>query len=730
MIKILNYIEDTLDRFLPDNLGLSVTVKIRNTSFETLTLVNSEKYSTDIPTAIAVDEEVTIVLTCGLFLVINKKIRYENRSGSTTITIKKNLDRFNTEITAISTKDLVGDLSIKKNKPLYASAELVIGENQVIVNMRNVFNFLNGLRGYLKCDQIQTPGGNLVNEIEYNKASQVFNRRFQKKPFAIIYCESTEDVQRVYKDAIANNLPIKVRSGAHDHEAECTGTDVILSDMTRINHVYVSHNKKYARIGPGIRFKDLTPQLAVNEVMIPHGTCATVGVAGFTFGGGWGPWTRKHGMNCEGLVGATVVLGNGDIVKLQAENSDKKDLLWALKGGGGMSYGIVTELQLKVFPLPKKLIKYELEWNPYDECDPSKIVINSHNRYTKAIIQAWENVIINKDNQFSGEDFTNDQLIGTNLKGLGKHLENPYEFDAEIAIHNCIMYGYWQGTEESLKAFVNHCFTGAAKPYELRLIGKGGQRLNYADDGLMSAWDRESASAIKRTIRLANTDAKAKNNAEATIKKNEPTYDKVFKIGENLAKNSNLDMVTEIFQSLTTKRPLPLDLDAPAPHKITSRLANKGGLGDEGLKQLISSLTSELILPDNRSLGLFNYITLGAIVGEYYDNMPEEAKKRSAFPYKDKAYTIQYQTWWNTELLQKEEQQNNEVYNRTNRALDWMQVCRDYEIKNSGGAFISFKDTSIPTETYFGDNYEDLIQVKKDYSEDPLNHFRTRKTII
>ena len=87
---------------------------------------------------------------------------------------------------------------------------------------------------------------NLVNEIEYNKASQVFNRRFQKKPFAIIYCESTEDVQRVYKDAIANNLPIRVRSGGHDHEAECTGTNVILLDMTRINHVIVSHNKKYA----------------------------------------------------------------------------------------------------------------------------------------------------------------------------------------------------------------------------------------------------------------------------------------------------------------------------------------------------------------------------------------------------------------------------------------------------------------------------------------------------
>lgn len=725
LIKVIHFIEEKLDAFVPDNLGLSVTLTIRNTSFETLTLVNPEDYASDIPKTIAVDEEVTIFLTSALFSVIKKEFEYTNRSGSTIITIKKNLDRFNTVITAVSTKDLVDDLSIKENKPLFAKAELVIGENQVVVNMRNVFNFLNGLRGYLKCDQIQTPDGNLIDQIEYNKASQVFNRRFQKKPFAIIYCESTEDVQRVYKDAIANNLPIRVRSGGHDHEAECTGTNVILLDMTRINHVIVSHNKKYARIGPGIRFKDLTPQLAFNDVMIPHGTCATVGVAGFTFGGGWGPWTRKHGMNCEGLVGATVVLGNGEIVQLQAEDSDEKDLLWALKGGGGMSYGIVTELQLKVFPLPKKLIKFELEWNPYEENDPTTL---TGNKPTKQIIKAWENVIMNKVTVSKSDDFTNDQLIGTNLKVSGKHLQGEeQDFKPENEIHNCIMYGYWSGSEASLIDFVKVSYA-TVLPNELRVIGKGGQRLDYADDGLMSEWDRMSYSAISRSIQLDTLDTSARSTE--SVSKKEDTYDRIYKITDVVSKNSEMDTASNQFELSSTKKPLPPDLDAPAPHKITSRLADKDGLGDTGLNQLISSLTSKLILDDNRKYGLFSYITLGAISGEYYNTITEAAKQRSAFPYKDKSYTIQYQTWWNTELLQKEQEQDNEVYNRTNRALDWMQVCRDYEIENSGGAFISFKDASIPTKTYFAQNYEDLKAVKENYSEDPLNHFRTRKTII
>lgn len=724
LIKIAELVDTSKDFTTLSNAKLTVKLTIKNTSFETLQLIESSNKT--IPKQIEVDEEVSICLESGLLPIINESFQYENRSGSTTVTIKKNLDRFNTSIVAISTKDLVDDLSIKKNEVYRSEAELNIGENMIIVNMRNFYNFLNALRGHLKCDQIQTPGGNLIDEIEYNRASQIFNRRFQLKPAAIIFCESTEDVQRVYKNAIANNLEIRVRSGGHDHEGECSGTDVVVLDMGRINQIKISHDKKFARIGPGNRFKDLTPVLANEGVMIAHGTCATVGISGFTLGGGWGPWTRKHGMNCEALVGATVVLGNGEVVNVQTNYSTEKDLLWALKGGGGMSYGIVTEFQLAVFELPKELIKFELEWNPYDADNP---VVLHENIATKKVLQTWENIIINEENKYAGIDFSNSQLIGTNLKVSGKCLKNPEKFNPENEVHNCIMYGYWEGTEASLLSFVRNCFESAL-PSELRLIGKGGQGLDYADDGLMSGWDRISFTAIKRKMNLSGDTANAEHEAENTVKTSEKTYDKVYEITQNVALNSEMDTASDMFQSVSNKKPIPPDLDAPAPHKITSRLADTKGLSDEGANQLIRSLTSELILEDNRTLGLFTYITLGAITGAFYQNMSAEDKEKSAFPFKDKSYTIQYQTWWNTELRQKELEQGNEVYNRTNRAMDWMQVCRDYEIENSSGAFISFKDASIPTKTYFAQNYEALIKVKEDYTKDPKNHFRTRKTII
>ena len=95
-----------------------------------------------------------------------------------------------------------------------------------------------------------------------------------------------------------------------------------------------------------------------------------------------------------------------------------------------------------------------------------------------------------------------------------------------------------------------------------------------------------------------------------------------------------------------------------------------------------------------------------------------------SFPSNDKLYTIQCQTRWNLGVTEVE----GEAYVRTNRALDRMEEVRDYNFPHtSGGAFISFKDSSNPTETYFQQNYK---RAKTEYSFDPYNCCRSRKQIM
>ena len=613
----------------------------------------------------------------------------ENKEINLTIEVKKSLVYYESHILVTTSDTLQNDVNTSKLNQHFMDAHITISENLVIVTARNVNRFIEEVSKTIEPQYLITNMdynaelGIAVSSTEkiirYNQEAQVFNRRIQEKPFAIVQCGSTQEVALVYTTAKKFNLPISVRSGGHDHEGECTGTNTILIDLIRLNTVEVDHKSLIATIGPGNRFIRLTTALANEGVMIPHGTCATVAIPGFVMGGGWGPWTRSKGMCCERIVEATLVLGNGQIETVSENHLP--DLLWALRGGGGMSYGIVTEFKIQTFRLPTELIKFELEWNPYDNDQNLKEVKTPH--ATLDVLKAWEAVI---------ESTQTEQLIGTNLKINGKNRarigyddnDQPiYEsIDTNTVKHNCLMYGYWNGDQVSLNQFVQRFFTDKnVKPNEERIDGIGGLGTNYGDQ-LMGAWDRESFYNVQRMS----------NGLEG--------------------------------------KPLPPDLDQPAPHKITSRLVEPQGLGESGYSALINSLTSPLILPTNRQKGLFNYVTLGAIVGKFYKEQKEEQAQLSAFPYPNMLYTIQYQTWWNNELEQKDLLQNNKVYTATNRALDWMEVARDYDIPNTSGAFISFKDNSIPTKTYFAQNYDALISVKENYSEDPYNHFRKRKTII
>ncbi|MFA0112512.1 FAD-dependent oxidoreductase [Vibrio sp. 10N.261.46.E11] len=514
---------------------------------------------------------------------------------------------------------------------------------------------------------------------QYQAQTLIFNTRFVAYPSVIVMCQSESDVVTAYQLAVKFNLPVKVRSGGHDHEGECTGNDVVLLDLSGLKTLDVKQDSQgyVAYIGAGYRFYQLIPILADTEndsrpaLTIPHGTCATVGLAGYIQGGGWGPWTRLHGMCCESLIAARVLLENGEVIVVNDEHNS--DLLWALRGGGALSYGIVLEFTVRAFEIPDEIHRFELHWN-------TKEANTGHNS-TFRVLEQWETAI-NDENTI--------ELVGTNLKinAISSTSTTEKKCFKELQ-HPCIMYGYWDGSEEELRDFVQQYFSLG----KLKITGTDSK--HYYDSALMGHWARNSLYDVRRLSSAADK-----------------------------------------------SKPFAPDFDSPAPHKITSKVVSHQGLSDVGKEQLIRSLTSTLICKESESLGLFSYVTLGAISGPFYANdTNEKASKRVAFPYTTSQYTIQYQTWWNEKVYEVEQGQHNPVYNYVNRALDWMEVCRDTDVCGTKGAFISFKDSSIPTREYFQQHYQCLIKTKEKYSapyqklplnsppETGYNHFRSRKTI-
>jgi hypothetical protein len=546
--------------------------------------------------------------------------------------------------------------------------------------------------------------------LTYNVKRQVNNTKFQFRPSAIVLVETTAQVAEIVR--FANRFPaeivLRVRSGGHDHEGECSGTDTLLIDFSKMHAISVDwlgtvdakrgERKPIVSVQPGARFERIKPVLDAKGIGIAHGTCETVGIAGYTMGGGWGPWTRRYGMGCERLIGATIVLGNGDIKTLCPDapaGSEEARLLWALRGGGGFSYGIVTELKFAAFDLPDYLCSFNLrcidEW-------PRRAALE--------IIQRWEKAIDDKDNT---------QLIGTNLKVLAINLTRNEKPNPQ-AILDCTFNGYFAGTEQDARKMIKKYFGAGPLPHLLIQVHRSPATKLAAAVNVgqwhFDSWDRHVPSKLKLFKQLVA----AVSNGNAA-------------------------------NAMAIREGIELEPDGPAPHKITSRLVNGSGWDDEGRKALICSLQSPMVPTQNdtgvdglpNDFALNCYITLGAITGPFYANYTKDSAPPSAFPYKDRRFTIQYQAWWNQYLdthgLPKKgitAIENDVLANRAwiNRAEDWIEACRDYAIPHTGGAFISFKDSAVRTATYFSSSYQDLVRVKEDCSKDKNVLFRTRKTII
>src|ERR1700761_2667140 len=76
-----------------------------------------------------------------------------------------------------------------------------------------------------------------------------------------------------------------------------------------------------------------------------------VGIAGLSQGGGFASHSKGFGTAAGGLLEAEVVTADGQVHVVN--HAREPDLFWALKGGGGGTFGIITRLTLATHPLPE-----------------------------------------------------------------------------------------------------------------------------------------------------------------------------------------------------------------------------------------------------------------------------------------------------------------------------------------------------------------------------------------
>ena len=181
-------------------------------------------------------------------------------------------------------------------------------------------------------------------------------------PEAIAYCASAADVQRCVAYARAHDVPLAARSGGHSYAGYSSSPGLVI-DVSSLNTVSVAPGMQLATVGAGAQLVDVYSQLGSSGLLLPGGSCPTVGIAGLTLGGGIGVFGRAYGLTCDNIASLEMVTADGSLLRCTPRSNS--DLYWASRGGGGGNFGIVTSFTFTVHPIPSVTL-FTLDW-PWGE---------------------------------------------------------------------------------------------------------------------------------------------------------------------------------------------------------------------------------------------------------------------------------------------------------------------------------------------------------------------------
>lgn len=197
----------------------------------------------------------------------------------------------------------------------------------------------------------------LPGDAVYAQAKQLDSGIFDSiLPQAIAYCESPQDVRTCLAFAHDHDLPLAVRSGGHSAAGYSTTTGLVL-DVSRLNGIDIGSST--VALGPGAQGVDIVSALSARGLSAVTGNCPTVCAGGYLQGGGVGPLARKHGVASDNLVSADVVLADGRTGRCSATR--EPELFWALRGGGGGNFGVVTRYEIKPVDTVR-MVSFTLSW--------------------------------------------------------------------------------------------------------------------------------------------------------------------------------------------------------------------------------------------------------------------------------------------------------------------------------------------------------------------------------
>jgi FAD binding domain len=182
----------------------------------------------------------------------------------------------------------------------------------------------------------------------WDEARRAWNLSVDQRPVAVAMPESSEDVVAVIKVAREHGLRVAPQGTGHSAAPRASLGRSVLVDMSGMNAVEIDPDRREARLQAGAQWQHVTGSAVEHGLAGLSGSAPDVCVTGYALGGGASWMVRRYGLAANSIRAAELVTADGR--QIRADATSEPDLFWALRGGGG-SFGVVTALELELFPV-------------------------------------------------------------------------------------------------------------------------------------------------------------------------------------------------------------------------------------------------------------------------------------------------------------------------------------------------------------------------------------------
>ena len=181
----------------------------------------------------------------------------------------------------------------------------------------------------------------------YDEARLAWNLAKDQRPAVVVFPESAAEVARAVQFARSQGMRVAPQATGHGAAPLEPLEGAMLVKTSRMRRVDIDPAARTARAEAGALWRDVTVPASRHGLAALTGTSPDVGVTGYTLGGGIGWLARRYGLAASSVTAAEIVTPDGDLVR--ADAGQQPDLLWAVRGGGGI--GVVTALEMTLHPV-------------------------------------------------------------------------------------------------------------------------------------------------------------------------------------------------------------------------------------------------------------------------------------------------------------------------------------------------------------------------------------------